>query len=68
MPCPHLKEVVMLYCDAFPIKKMVPLDRVVSADPCLPCHYERCPLYKAGASLQRGDDDAPPHPRREATQ
>jgi hypothetical protein len=45
MPCPHLKEVVMLYCDAFPVKKMVPLDRLVSADPCLTCNYERCPIY-----------------------
>lgn len=45
MPCPHLKEVVMLYCDAFPVKKMVPLDKLVSADPCLTCNFERCPLY-----------------------
>lgn len=45
MPCPHLKEVVMLYCDAFPIKKMVPLDKLVSADPCLTRNFERCPLY-----------------------
>jgi hypothetical protein len=45
MPCPHLKEVVMLYCDAFPVKKMVPLDKLVSADPCLTCNYERCPIY-----------------------
>jgi hypothetical protein len=45
MPCPHLKEVVMLYCDAFPVKKMVPLDKLVSADPCLTCNFERCPIY-----------------------
>ena len=45
MPCPHLKEVVMLYCDAFPVKKMLPLDKLVSAEPCLSCNYERCPIY-----------------------
>lgn len=45
MPCPHLKEVVMLYCDAFPVKKMVPLEKLVSADPCLTCNYARCPIY-----------------------
>jgi hypothetical protein len=45
MPCPHLKEVVMLYCDALAVKKMVPLDRLVSADPCLTCNYELCPIY-----------------------
>ena len=32
--CPLLKEVVMLYCDACPTKKMLPLDHLVSARPC----------------------------------
>ena len=51
MPCPHLKEVVMLYCDAAPVKKMVPLDRLVSADPCLTCNYAHCPIYTERAAL-----------------
>jgi hypothetical protein len=51
MPCPHLKEVVMVYCDAFPVKKMVPLDRLVSADPCLTQHFGRCPFYQRCAEL-----------------
>lgn len=51
MPCPHLKEVVMVYCDAFPVKKMVPLDRLVSADPCLTQHFARCPFYQRCAEL-----------------
>jgi hypothetical protein len=33
MSCPHLKEVVMLFCRAYPVKKMVPLDRLASVDP-----------------------------------
>ncbi|MGE0451898.1 MAG: hypothetical protein AB7O37_08145 [Vicinamibacteria bacterium] len=45
MSCPHLKEVVMLYCDAFPVKKMIPLDRLVSAEPCLGQGFARCPMY-----------------------
>jgi hypothetical protein len=52
MPCPHLKEVVMLYCDAFPVKKLVPLDRIVSAEPCLTHDFEHCPLFRPDA----GDD------------
>jgi len=46
MSCPYLKEVVMLYCQAYPVKKLVPLDRIASADPCLGLDYEACPLFK----------------------
>lgn len=46
MSCPYLKEVVMLYCSGFTVKKMVPLERVVSASPCLTQDFERCPLYQ----------------------
>ena len=42
MTCPYLKEVVMLYCDACPFKKMVPLDHLVSASPCLAQDYRSC--------------------------
>jgi hypothetical protein len=46
MSCPYLKEVVMLYCQAYPVRKLVPLDRIASADPCLGHDYEACPLFK----------------------
>ena len=46
MSCPHLKEVVMLFCDAYPVKKMLPLDRIASAHPCLGREFDRCPLYR----------------------
>lgn len=42
MTCPYLKEVVMLYCDACPFKKMVPLDQLVSASPCLAQDFKSC--------------------------
>jgi hypothetical protein len=45
MACPHLKEVVMLFCDAYPAHKMLPLDRIVTADPCLG-QYLGCPVYQ----------------------
>ena len=62
MPCPHLKEVVMLYCDAYPIKKMVPLDRLVSAEPCLARAFESCPLFRNAAHTE----EATPAPEAEA--
>ncbi|OFW19733.1 MAG: hypothetical protein A3G21_13195 [Acidobacteria bacterium RIFCSPLOWO2_12_FULL_66_21] len=45
MACPYLKEVVMLFCDAYPVKKMLPLDRIVSANPCLG-EFHGCPLFQ----------------------
>lgn len=46
MSCPYLKEVVMLYCQAYPVKKLIPLDRIASAEPCLGSEFESCPLFK----------------------
>ena len=34
--CPFLKEVVMMYCDACAMKKLLPRDHLVSASPCSP--------------------------------
>jgi hypothetical protein len=45
MACPHLKEVVMLYCDAYPMKKMLPLDRLATADPCLG-QFQGCLVFR----------------------
>ena len=50
MTCPYLKEVVMLYCDACPFKKMVPLDHLVSASPCLALEYQACPHFIEAAA------------------
>lgn len=44
--CPFLKEVVMLYCDACPVKKLLPRNQVVSMGPCASREFERCPLYR----------------------
>jgi hypothetical protein len=45
MPCPYLKEVVMLSCDAFHVKKMLPLDRIATGNPCLG-EFNICPFYQ----------------------
>ena len=69
MACPYLKEVVMLYCQAYPIKKLVPLDRIASADPCLSRDFEACPLFtdvvtRIRASSQRINAAAQPDSTR----
>lgn len=45
MACPYLKEVVMLFCDAYCVKKMLPLDRIATANPCLG-EFGACPLFQ----------------------
>jgi hypothetical protein len=60
MSCPHLKEVVMLFCQAYPVKKMVPLDRLASADPCLGKDFQQCPLFRElTARLQELEGSCP---------
>ena len=53
MSCPHLKEVVMLFCDAYPVKKMLPLDRIATADPCLG-QFHDCPLFREAMARLAG--------------
>jgi hypothetical protein len=65
MACPHLKEVVMLFCDAYPVKKPLPLDRIATADPCLG-HFDACPFFRdartcLAATVGTTDPD-PPEP------
>ena len=45
MACPYLKEVVMLSCEAFHLKKMLPLDRIATGNPCLG-EFQGCPFFK----------------------
>lgn len=45
MSCPYLKEVVMLFCDGYAQKKLLPLDRIATANPCLG-DYRDCPMFK----------------------
>lgn len=60
MSCPHLKEVVMLFCDAYPVKKMLPLDRIATANPCLG-EFHNCPVFKdVVARLAAGSNVAVP--------
>ena len=52
MTCPYLKEVTMVFCRAYPVKKLVPVDRVTTASTCGAETFCTCPLYKE--ALTRG--------------
>jgi len=49
--CPFLKEVVMIYCDACPSRKLLPRNQVVTLGPCSSTDFLTCPLFReiAGA-------------------
>jgi hypothetical protein len=47
MSCPYLKEVRMVFCRAYPVKKLVPVDQLVSASSCeTACAFEGCAAYQ----------------------
>ncbi len=55
MTCPYFKEVRMVFCRAYPVKKPVPVDQVTTASSC-EGDFERCALYRE--ALARADRSA----------
>ncbi|MEO0094308.1 MAG: glycine cleavage system protein H [candidate division WOR-3 bacterium] len=45
MKCPFLEEILVQYCTACPVKKMLPKDRLIETNPC-EANYNDCPIYK----------------------
>jgi hypothetical protein len=63
MTCPYLKEVSMVFCRAYPVKKPVPIDQVTTASTC-EGEYCACPLFqealaRAGRSATEDDHNEP---------
>ena len=59
MTCPYLKEVTMVFCRAYPVKKPVPIDQVTTASTC-EGEFCECSLFKealARAGRSATDDD-----------
>ena len=46
MSCPYLTEVTMVFCQASPVKKLIPSDRISTASACEGDDYKTCPLYR----------------------
>ncbi len=62
MTCPYLKEVSMVFCRAYPVKKLVPLDRVTTANRCESETFEGCPLFREALERKERSADADSHP------
>ncbi len=71
MSCPYLKEVTMVFCRAYPVKKPVPLDQVTTASTCEGEAFEKCPLFKEALAQARKalaeDGEIPPAATKGAT-
>jgi hypothetical protein len=46
MRCPFFEEVLVAYCRAYPVKKMIPSDRVQANCICTREGFEDCPLFR----------------------
>ena len=46
MRCPFFEEVLVAYCRAYPVKKMVPSDRLHADCMCTQEGFEDCPLFR----------------------
>ncbi len=63
MTCPYLKEVSMVFCRAYPVKKPVPIDQVTTASTCEGDGFKACSLFReALARGERSATDATPTP------
>jgi len=54
MSCPYLTEVTMSFCRAFPVKKLVPSDRVITDSPCDGEAYGACPVFREVTARESG--------------
>lgn len=66
MRCPFFEEVLVAYCRAYPIKKMIPSDRVQTDCICTREGFEDCPLFREvvakleGLRTTNGTAEGPP--------
>ncbi|HET6437287.1 MAG TPA: hypothetical protein VFG59_04455 [Anaeromyxobacter sp.] len=65
MTCPYMKEVTMVFCRAYPVKKLVPLDRVTTANTCESDGFKECPLFREALARLERSADADSHPTPE---
>jgi hypothetical protein len=66
MPCPFLEEIVMVYCRAYPVRKLVPKHQITTTSPCTGEGYTQCSLFKEiMARLEAASGERPGLIRRE---
>ena len=46
MPCPFLEEILMVYCRAYPVRKLIHSHKMTTASPCMAEGYRQCPFFQ----------------------
>jgi len=65
MRCPFFEEVLVAFCRAYPVKKMVPSDRLQADCACTCQGFEDCALFReVMAKLDNGDLTTPGESRK----
>jgi len=55
MRCPFYEEIVVAYCRATPLKKMLPSGRLLPTSPCVREAYAVCPFYREMVARVAGE-------------
>lgn len=58
MRCPFFEEILVAFCRAYPVKKMVPSDRLQANCICTCEGFEECPLFREIMAKIEGVDTA----------
>ncbi len=56
MRCPFYEEIVVAYCRATPMKKMLPAGRLLPTSPCIREGYAVCPFYRELMARLAGEE------------
>jgi hypothetical protein len=62
MTCPYFKTVTMVFCRAYPVKKLVPIDHVTTESTCEGDGFRRCPLFQEALTRLERSDEADSNP------
>lgn len=67
MRCPFFEEIVVAFCRAYPVKKMVPSDRIQANCVCTHEGFEDCAMFREimarmGPSAAAADRTEPERP------
>ena len=57
MRCPFYEEIVVAYCRATPMKKMLPAGRLLPTSPCILEGYAVCPFYREVMARRAGGEE-----------
>ena len=67
MTCPFLEEIAMVYCRAYPVRKLVPKHGVTTECSCMSEGYRGCFFFKEiMARLESSADEEPELSREES--